>query len=41
MIPIGERAILWVEKYVEAVRPSLVGNTVLEELKAEIEDDDS
>ena len=25
MIPIGERAILWVEKYVEAVRPSLIG----------------
>ena len=25
MIPIGERAILWIEKYVEAVRPSLVG----------------
>ena len=25
MIPIGERAILWVEKYVEAVRLSLVG----------------
>jgi integrase/recombinase XerD len=25
MIPIGDRAILWIEKYVEAVRPSLVG----------------
>lgn len=25
MVPIGERAILWVEKYAEAVRPSLVG----------------
>ena len=27
MIPFGERAILWVEKYIEAVRPSLVGLT--------------
>ena len=27
MIPIGERAILWIHKYVEEVRPSLVGVT--------------
>jgi integrase/recombinase XerD len=25
MIPIGERAIMWIQKYVEEVRPSLVG----------------
>lgn len=25
MVPIGERAVLWVEKYLEAARPSLVG----------------
>jgi integrase/recombinase XerD len=25
MIPIGDRAILWIEKYAEAVRPSLLG----------------